>query len=369
MLRLKISINIFVILRKQLRSKIYVMLRNELNYFRRDDIMRKRFTRIFALALGLVVLLLIASCTAPFLETDITVKTSSTNTATETQLMAGQNIVAGTVKVSNDGTNLYVEISTTNGWLMGSAAVAIADSTQTLISKNGYGNGNNLVPGKFPYKQTFNPYITYYKFTIPLGSWKPGDTVYIAVHTDLYLPREDGSYQNETGWAKGTNIGKNWAMYFVYVIQEPPQEPTYSYGPGETAWAKGTHNFMKEVGQGKVVQEGWGWYFMVDKTQSATQLDLVIKTGPGSSDNDFTKVGTVNVYISTGSVNVTTNHPDWVMSELHVYYGSSIPGSAPGQYPLKYEYSYFNTHTFTFDITSLPDSFYMAVHAVVHEKF
>lgn len=330
--------------------------------------MRKRLTGIFALTMGLVTLFLIASCTAPLLESGETIKILATSAATETQLVAGQNIVAGTVKVSNDATYLYVEISTSNGWLMGSAAVAIADSTQTLISKSGYGNGNNLVPGKFPYKQTFNPYATYCKFTIPLGNWKPGDTVYIAVHTDLYLPRGDGSYQNETGWAKGTNIGKNWAMYFVYVIQEPPQEPTYSYGPGETAWAKGTHHFVKVVGQGKVVQEGWGWYFMVDKTQSATQLDLVIKTGLGDSGGDFTKVGTVNVDIINGSVTVTTYYPEWVMSELHVYYGNSEPDSAPGRYPLKREEQYFNSHTFTFPVGSLNQTFYMAVHASVHKK-
>ena len=116
------------------------------------------FRRFPVLALALLSFLVL---TAPVLANTGTVCGS----ATVTTLFAGQTIDAGTVRAYNDNTNLYVEITTKNGWHLTESHLAIA---QTLAGIPQTKSGNPKV-GNFPYKRTYNPPVTSDVYTFTLG--------------------------------------------------------------------------------------------------------------------------------------------------------------------------------------------------------
>ena len=139
-------------------------------------------------------------------------------------LWAGQNIDAGTVTVSNDGTYInitYAEI--TDGWEL--TAYHVYVSTVEAPTKS--------APGKFQYKGDVDPADT--PITVQtIDSPDCDETIHIAAHAELqkYLyTTEEGVeiYQYESGWASGGDTddvrispGKNWATYFEVTI---PCEP------------------------------------------------------------------------------------------------------------------------------------------------
>lgn len=131
-------------------------------------------------------------------------------------LFAGQTIHAGFVTVTNDGVNLYVEYTTNSPWLMTEAHLAVADSLAGIPqTKKG-----NPIPGQFPYSATFNPGVNDFIFTIPLGSFVPGDELFIAAHAVVTSPGGHGSGGTQTGWGDGAGFpGANWATYFQYIVQ------------------------------------------------------------------------------------------------------------------------------------------------------
>jgi len=69
-----------------------------------------------------------------------------------TDLIAGQHIDAGDVKVWNDGTNLYVQYVTTGGWVLTETHLHVATSMEGIPQNNG-----NPPPGQFDYASEYDP--------------------------------------------------------------------------------------------------------------------------------------------------------------------------------------------------------------------
>ncbi|NIX01561.1 MAG: hypothetical protein GWN13_25655, partial [Phycisphaerae bacterium] len=47
------------------------------------------------------------------------------------------------------------------------------------------GRWGNPVPGRFDYKETHDPAVSEYKYTLPLSERQPGDVLLIAVHASV----------------------------------------------------------------------------------------------------------------------------------------------------------------------------------------
>lgn len=102
--------------------------------------------RVFAGSLALLAFLALAG----------PVSAAACGTSTVTTLYAGRTIDAGTVTVSNDGSQLSVELATANGWHLTETHLAIATSLASIPQTK---SGNPKV-GNFPYQRTYSPPIT-----------------------------------------------------------------------------------------------------------------------------------------------------------------------------------------------------------------
>lgn len=167
---------------------------------------------------------------------------STCGNAKITTLFAGQTIDAGTVRVSNDATNLYVEFTTANGWQLSETHLAIATSLAGIPQTK---SGNPKV-GNFPYKRTYSPTVTYdvYVFALDQLAVSLGldrftcgvSNLVIAAHAVVVkLDGNGGVIAQETGWGGGTGFpGANWATYFNYTIQCCPPPPVINPGDFRT---------------------------------------------------------------------------------------------------------------------------------------
>lgn len=149
-------------------------------------------------------------------------------------LIAGQNIVAGSIMYANDADYVYVHYATTGDWKLKALHLYVGDCTLIPANKAG-----NPTIGKFPYKTSFTEYQTVYTFAIPIDQLP--DCMCIAAHAELVRVVDGNVVQSETGWGEGTRLVDkgNWAMKFEYCKQlcEPEADKCYQE---ETAWATGT---------------------------------------------------------------------------------------------------------------------------------
>ena len=138
-----------------------------------------------------------------------------------TDLIAGQTIDAGDVKVCNDATTLTVTYEATFPWCLLKTDLHVATSKSGIPqNKNGH-----PTPGKFAYGEEYGGCLDgKASFEIPLddigAGVEPEDTVFIAAHAEV--EHEDG--REEGAWGKGTRFVERgpWAMYFTYEVQAPP---------------------------------------------------------------------------------------------------------------------------------------------------
>lgn len=131
-------------------------------------------------------------------------------------LFAGRTMNAGTVTVTNDASNLYVTYATTSPWELTEAHLAVADTLAGIPQTQ----KGNPIPGRFAYSATFDPEVTAFTFTIPLGSFSPGQTLFIAAHAVVLTPSSSSGGGTQTGWGNGDGFpGANWATYFRYTVQ------------------------------------------------------------------------------------------------------------------------------------------------------
>ena len=134
--------------------------------------------------------------------------------ATEVDLIAGQTMVAGTVSVTNDESNIYVTYTTTGNWVLTQTHLYVGDCA--LIPVN---NPGNPIPGQFPYSGSHSN-LTSVTYTVPISAIPPGSCGCIAAHGVVKeLNANGGTIQTQTGWGNGVRInlsGGNWGMKFDY---------------------------------------------------------------------------------------------------------------------------------------------------------
>lgn len=140
---------------------------------------------------------------------------SACGTPTSTTLVAGQHYVAGTISVSNDANYLYVTYTSDSPWLLSEAHAAVAGTLEEIPQSR----AGNPIPGRFAYSATFDPEVSTYTFGIPIaGVFTAGQTLYVAAHSVVQAPRDQGGSQ--TAWGEGPSFrGNNWAMYLNYTVQ------------------------------------------------------------------------------------------------------------------------------------------------------
>jgi hypothetical protein len=145
---------------------------------------------------------------------------ASCGQVTETPLIAGQSIPAGSVVVENDAQYLYVTYQTDGTWLITETHLDVATRPEDLKQTS----KGNAVPGRFAYKSEHDPGVTTVTHTIDLTAWPSGTQLFLAAHS--VVVSVSGS---ETAWAEGLDFpGANWATYFSYEVQScdpPPVEP------------------------------------------------------------------------------------------------------------------------------------------------
>jgi hypothetical protein len=134
----------------------------------------------------------------------------------EVTLLASQTIDAGKVVVSNDDDELTVTFCTSGDWLLAKTDVHVADDAGDIPQNRG-----GFIPGQFDQGETHAPeYRSVYTHTFDLGGWEPGDVLAIAAHADLVKLDGDQNVTETAGaWGDGTNVGRNWSMYFTYEVQ------------------------------------------------------------------------------------------------------------------------------------------------------
>jgi hypothetical protein len=145
-----------------------------------------------------------------------------------TNLIAGQTIDAGDVKVCNDETTLTVTYEATFPWCLLKTDLHVAtipDPPADPDANIPQTNKGNPKPDEFAHGEEYGGCLDGpATFKIPLADVgddgvSPGDKVAIAAHAEV----EDGGRQ-EGAWGEGTRFVQrgNWAMYFNYTVAPPP---------------------------------------------------------------------------------------------------------------------------------------------------
>ena len=129
---------------------------------------------------------------------------------------AGQDILVGSLDVTNDDEYLYVTFNFTDDWYMGQTHLYVgsADDIPT--------NPSNIpVPGAFPYSVTHDPAVQSYTYEIALADLE--DCYAIAAHAEVISFDEEGNIiESETGWSFGTEFpdSPRWGWYSEYCTQD-----------------------------------------------------------------------------------------------------------------------------------------------------
>jgi len=145
-----------------------------------------------------------------------TVPSTYCGTSFETTLLAGQNINAGTVIVSNNNHELSITYISTEDWSLHNTSLDIAVELSDIpVNRAG-------APqiGLFNHKKSHDENTFQYTYTFKLEELgvEPGQQIFIAAHADIVHPE----YGSEGAWGEGdrfTQIG-TWAMYFTNTLQE-----------------------------------------------------------------------------------------------------------------------------------------------------
>jgi len=235
-------------------------------------------------------------------------------------LIAGQHHKAGTVTVWNTTDMLYIDVNTTNGWVLNKTHLYVG-SLSSIPSNRG---GNPQI-GRFPYSENHNPNIESYQYSIPLSELS--SCFIVALHAEVIkLDGTGKAIQFETAWGSGTRFTLNgsWATYGDYCIQTSSEceYETISY----------------EIFGGQYISVG---NLLV--TNDATNLYVTYKTEGG-----------------------------WVLEEVHLYVGeyNGLPQNnlipIPGQFPYSKSFNpYVNEYTITVPLAGLPSSYIIAAHSSV----
>lgn len=137
-------------------------------------------------------------------------RTSLNEPCMTTNLIAGQNMIAGTVSVDSDGQTLSITYTTTGNWTIDATHLSIGNCDEQWVPTTG---SDNPKIGKFEHSQTHpdgTTVVTYY-----LDQSVLNENYCFAAHAEV-----SGS-SNETAWAEGTDFGGNsWAMYVEALLSD-----------------------------------------------------------------------------------------------------------------------------------------------------
>lgn len=123
-----------------------------------------------------------------------------------TNLIAGQNYIAGTVTVDTDGENLIIIYATNEDWTIGATHMSIGNCEDQTIPTTGSGNPK---VGKFEHSTTHSNGVNEVTYLINLSVANESGGFCFAAHAEV-----TGPTGGETAWAEGTQFdGKSWAMY------------------------------------------------------------------------------------------------------------------------------------------------------------
>lgn len=141
-------------------------------------------------------------------------------------IFAGQNIEAGYLEISNNGTHFEVEYFATGAWKFTEFHLYVGD----LALAPQVGNGNPI-PGRFNNKVNFSNAnaVTSYSFVVPLSSINglQDQCIIVAAHSVMKRFNTNGSVaQTETGWGGLVPFaGANWATYSNYCLSNGEVPP------------------------------------------------------------------------------------------------------------------------------------------------
>lgn len=125
----------------------------------------------------------------------------------QTEIIAGQHILAGYINVSIIDDVVTVSYNTIGDWTIEETHLFVGD----LASLPTNGGGNPKI-GRFPYSDTHPPGTT--NVVYPTIELLPNECVYIAAHA---VVTNTVTGQTETAWGYGVQIGgRSWAMMFEY---------------------------------------------------------------------------------------------------------------------------------------------------------
>lgn len=128
-----------------------------------------------------------------------------------TNLIAGQNHIAGTVSTDFDGTDLIITYTTNQDWSIQATHLSIGNCGEQTIPTTGSGNPKI---GHFEHATTHSTdvmTVTYYIDASVLN-----ENYCFAAHAEV-----NGPTGGETAWAEGTGFsGNNWAMYVEALLSD-----------------------------------------------------------------------------------------------------------------------------------------------------
>jgi len=195
----------------------------------------------------------------------------------ETEFIAAQHEVAGKISICNDYENVYVTVTTENGWKMGLTHLFIGPKEILLDPANGYVNKKGSPRnGHFPYGESFDPMVESWEFSLPLTDlyamfglefdMEVQVCPIVAIHAEVFKEMEDGTLDGQTAWGQGEKFpgAGNWAMFIEgYCTEFPPTPPTPPTPPsykldGETAWAFDNLEHVYNPGQ----TGNWAFYIV-----------------------------------------------------------------------------------------------------------
>lgn len=220
-------------------------------------------------------------------------RTSICGEVVTNRFLAGQHIEVGSVNISNDNTNLYVEFTTTGDWYM----------TETHLLVGSVSGIKNPAPGKFPYKANHDPAVQSYTYVIALNGLS--ESFSVAAHAAVVKVDSEGNVlQGETAWGEGPRFTPrgNWAMYMSYTVQEcdDNDDPEPCVPEEGTAWSDGERY---------TEQGNWATYTVYNDGYGGEEKIVNLITG---ADNQV--IGTVhfsspdfNPVTSIAEVTITIN--------------------------------------------------------------
>ena len=143
-------------------------------------------------------------------------ETSDIEPCITTNLIAGQNNIAGTVSVYNDGENLIITYVTNEDWSIDLTHLSIGDCDESIPTN---GSGNPII-GHFEHTEPHSAGTSEVVYLIALDALE--EYFCFAAHAEV-----TGPTGGETAWAEGTEFeGNSWAMFVEAQLSNCQAEDT-----------------------------------------------------------------------------------------------------------------------------------------------